>query len=75
MLVLNYQRSQALKTVDMKALEQFGISVGVLTNGAVQLLLFLETFQPFNRPDCMHEVRYLLRFPVCWVTLMQLVVI
>ena len=38
LLVLDSQWHQALLAVDMEALEQFGVSVGVQTNGTVELL-------------------------------------
>ena len=45
LLVSDSQWHQALTTEDMEALEYFGVSVGVQTNGTVELLFYsLETF-------------------------------
>ena len=37
-MVSDSQLNQALMTEDMEALEQFGVSVGVQTDGTVELL-------------------------------------
>ena len=50
LLVSDSQWHQALTTEDMEALEYFGVSVGVQTNGTVELLFYsLETFSHFTR--------------------------
>ena len=50
LLVLNDQPDKALLAVDMEALEYLWVSVGVQTNGAVELLIyFLDCFlQPLS---------------------------